>query len=122
MIPRVAEARYVRDFTIHLRFTDGTEGDVDLQDELYGEVFEPLKDRAYFQQFSVIPNSARLPGQMAQISPRNSCTRKSNLRRNAQQKDILVILLPTTFHPYRIRGGGRRGRWGRRLRPVATGV
>jgi hypothetical protein len=55
MIPRVAEARYVRDFTIHLRFTDGTEGDVDLREELYGEVFEPLKDRAFFQQFSVHP-------------------------------------------------------------------
>jgi hypothetical protein len=55
MIPRVAEARYVQDFIIHLRFTDGAEGDVDLRDELYGEMFEPLKDRALFQQFSVHP-------------------------------------------------------------------
>jgi len=55
MIPRVAEARYVQDFVIHLRFTDGAEGDVDLRDELYGEMFEPLKDRALFQQFSVHP-------------------------------------------------------------------
>ncbi len=55
MIPRVAEARYVRDYTVHVRFTDGTEGDVDLREELYGEIFEPLKDRAFFQQFSVHP-------------------------------------------------------------------
>jgi hypothetical protein len=55
MISRVAEARYIRDYTIHLRFTDGAEGDVDLRDELYGEVFEPLKDRTLFQQFSVHP-------------------------------------------------------------------
>ena len=55
MIPRVAEARYVQDFVIHLRFTDGAEGDVDLRDELYGEMFEPLKDQALFQQFSVHP-------------------------------------------------------------------
>jgi hypothetical protein len=55
MIPRVEEARYVRDFTIHLRFSDGTEGDLDLRDELYGEVFESLKDRALFQQFFVHP-------------------------------------------------------------------
>ena len=55
MIPRVAEARYVQDYTIHVRFTDGTEGDVDLQGELYGEIFEPLKDRAFFQEFSVHP-------------------------------------------------------------------
>ncbi|HPA46303.1 MAG TPA: DUF2442 domain-containing protein [bacterium] len=55
MIPRVAEAYYVQDFIIHLRFTDGMEGDVDLQHELYGELFEPLKDRALFRQFSVHP-------------------------------------------------------------------
>jgi len=55
MIPRVAEARYVQNYTIHLRFTDGTEGDVDLRDELYGEIFEPLRDPALFQQFSVHP-------------------------------------------------------------------
>jgi hypothetical protein len=55
MIPRVAEARYVQDYTIHLRFTDGAEGDVDLREELYGEIFEPPKDRAPLQQFSVHP-------------------------------------------------------------------
>jgi hypothetical protein len=55
MTPRVREAHYVQDFTIHLRFTDGTEGHVDLRHELYGELFEPLKDRALFRQFSVHP-------------------------------------------------------------------
>jgi hypothetical protein len=55
MIPRVEEARYVRGYTIHVRFTDGTEGDIDLGEELYGEVFEPLKDYALFRQFSVHP-------------------------------------------------------------------
>ena len=55
MIPRVTQARYVRDYTIHLRFADGTEGDVDLRNELYGEIFEPLRDPALFRQFSVHP-------------------------------------------------------------------
>ncbi len=55
MIPRVAEAHCVRDYSIHVRFTDGSEGEVDLRDELDGEVFEPLKDRTLFQQFSVHP-------------------------------------------------------------------
>jgi len=55
MIPRVVEARYVRDFIIHLRFSEGVEGDVDLKRELEGEVFEPLKDVAYFQKFQVHP-------------------------------------------------------------------
>lgn len=55
MIPRLVDAYYVRDYTIHLRFADGVEGDVDLRDELYGEVFEPLKDSAVFRQFTVHP-------------------------------------------------------------------
>ena len=53
MLPRVVEARYVGRFTVHLRFADGTEGDVDLERELDGEVFEPLKNPSYFRQFSV---------------------------------------------------------------------
>lgn len=55
MIPRVIEAEYLRDYTIHLRFADGTEGDVDLSQELYGEIFEPLKDIELFRQFTVHP-------------------------------------------------------------------
>ena len=41
---RVIEAKHVKDYVIWLRFQDGTEGEVDLKDELYGEVFEPLKN------------------------------------------------------------------------------
>jgi len=55
MIPRVEEAHYVEGFTIHVRFSDGTEGDVDLGEELHGEVFEPLKDPALFRRFTVHP-------------------------------------------------------------------
>lgn len=53
MIPRVVEARYVGDFTVHVRFADGIEGDVDLSEELHGEIFGPLKDLSYFRQFTV---------------------------------------------------------------------
>ena len=55
MIPRVEAAHYVQGYTIRLRFSDGTEGQVDLGEELHGEVFEPLKDQAVFRQFSVHP-------------------------------------------------------------------
>lgn len=44
MILHVVEARYERDYVIHLRFNDGAEGFVDLADSLYGEMFAPLKD------------------------------------------------------------------------------
>jgi len=55
MIPKVKEAKYVQGFSIHLRFSDGVEGTVDLVEELQGEVFEPLNDPDYFRQFSVHP-------------------------------------------------------------------
>jgi hypothetical protein len=56
MIPRIVKADHVRDYVVHLRFEDGVEGDVDLQDELYGEVFEPLKDPQRFKEFSLNPD------------------------------------------------------------------
>lgn len=55
MILHVKEARYVRDFVIWLRFNDGAEGEVDLRDELFGEVFEPLQDVTQFRQFRLDP-------------------------------------------------------------------
>jgi hypothetical protein len=53
MFPPIIEARYVRDFVVFLRFQDGVQGEVDLEPQLYGEVFEPLKNRPYFQQFRI---------------------------------------------------------------------
>lgn len=55
MIPEVESAEHVAEYTIHLRFTDGSEGDVDLRNELHGEPFEPLKDVQQFKRFSVHP-------------------------------------------------------------------
>ena len=51
----VTEAKYVGGYTIWLRFSDGTEGDLDLSAELSGEVFEPLKDLSVFRSFVVHP-------------------------------------------------------------------
>jgi hypothetical protein len=39
---RVIEARHVRDYVISVLFADGVEGEVDLKDQLYGEVFGTL--------------------------------------------------------------------------------
>lgn len=55
MLPRVIEARHVAGHTVWLRFSDGAEGEVDLSRELYGEVFEPLKDVEYFHKLQVHP-------------------------------------------------------------------
>jgi len=53
MIPRVVQARYVSNYRLWLRFADGTEGEVDLERELWGEVFEPLKNQELFRAFRV---------------------------------------------------------------------
>lgn len=54
---RVVEARHVAGYRVWLRFQDGLEGEVDLNDlagaPRRGSVFEPLQDPAYFAQFSV---------------------------------------------------------------------
>lgn len=44
----VVEVRHLHDFVLWLRFDDGTEGEVDLKGELWGEVFEPLNESAFF--------------------------------------------------------------------------
>ena len=51
MLPRLQLAEYRRDFRLWLRFEDGVEGEIDLQDELWGEMFEPPKDKTRFAEF-----------------------------------------------------------------------
>jgi hypothetical protein len=52
-LPRLTHARYLGGHRVHLVFSDGVEGEVDLSDALWGEVFEPLRDPAYFARFVV---------------------------------------------------------------------
>lgn len=51
----VMEAEYVSGYIIRLKFRDGTAGEIDLEPELWGEVFEPLKDLEFFKQFRIHP-------------------------------------------------------------------
>ncbi len=44
-------------FTLRIEFSDGSIRDVDLADELEGEVFEPLRDPAVFRQVKVNPET-----------------------------------------------------------------
>ncbi len=52
-LPSVVQAKYEGDYRIYLKFNDATEGTLDLADWLDGEVFEPLKDPAYFGRFFI---------------------------------------------------------------------
>lgn len=51
----VVEARHVSGYVIWLRFRDGTAGEIDLERELSGPVFEPLRALDVFRQFQIHP-------------------------------------------------------------------
>jgi hypothetical protein len=46
----VVEVRHLHDYVLWLRFSDGAEGEVDLHDALWGEVFEQLKTVDQFRR------------------------------------------------------------------------
>jgi hypothetical protein len=48
MIFHTTEVKALPDYRLFLRFNNGVAGEVDLRDELEGEVFEALKDPAQF--------------------------------------------------------------------------
>ncbi|HEY7802852.1 MAG TPA: DUF2442 domain-containing protein [Orrella sp.] len=50
---RVKNVETKPDHTLSVTFEDGTTGEVNLSDRLFGPMFEPLKDPAYFAQASI---------------------------------------------------------------------
>jgi hypothetical protein len=53
MFLHVKEAKYLHDYIIWIKFNDGAEGEIDLKDQLNGEIFEPLKVIENFKNFKV---------------------------------------------------------------------
>ncbi len=53
MFLHVIDAKYDEDYRIRIKFNNGAEGIVDLEKELYGEIFTPLKDIKLFQKFTL---------------------------------------------------------------------
>jgi hypothetical protein len=49
----IIKAEYVSGYKIRLRFNNNESGTVDLEDSLWGPVFEPLKNIALFKEFRV---------------------------------------------------------------------
>lgn len=47
-------------YELRLSFSNGTIGDLDLTDELWGEVFEPLRDGSTFARVTVDPELGTL--------------------------------------------------------------
>jgi Protein of unknown function (DUF2442) len=52
-IPVVIDAEYLHDYKIKVTFDNGEKRIANCLKWLNGEVFEPLKDKSYFQQFFV---------------------------------------------------------------------
>ncbi|MEQ1531084.1 MAG: DUF2442 domain-containing protein [Methylococcales bacterium] len=48
MILHTTEVKYTGDYQLWLAFNNGESGPVDLKDELWGEMFEPLKNKVQF--------------------------------------------------------------------------
>ena len=52
-IPRVTRVEVRPPYGLHLTFNDGLQRDVDLAQDLWGPVFDPLKDPDFFAQVSI---------------------------------------------------------------------
>ena len=50
MTPRIKKLQYKKNYLYTIRFEDGTEGDINFSPHLWGEAFEMLKNRSYFQK------------------------------------------------------------------------
>lgn len=57
MIIHVTEAKVVGPHSLELAFDNGLHKRLNLRRELYGPIFEPLRDPAYFAQVFIDPNS-----------------------------------------------------------------
>ncbi|MGH8497902.1 MAG: DUF2442 domain-containing protein [Methylococcales bacterium] len=53
MFMHVTQAKYRGDYKVWLSFNDGAEGEIDLSSELYGEIFEPLRNKEFFKSFTL---------------------------------------------------------------------
>ena len=57
MFLHVMNVIYLDGYKLKLEFNDGSTKEIDLEAELYGEVFEPLKDVELFKRVKVNPDT-----------------------------------------------------------------
>ena len=57
MFLEIIQASYINDYKILLKFNDGVEMIVNLENELNGSVFTLLKDKSKFSKFSIVFNT-----------------------------------------------------------------
>ena len=57
MFLEICKASYVRDYKIELEFNNGEIYLVDFENELNAPVFIPLRDKTFFENFSIVYNT-----------------------------------------------------------------
>ena len=53
MLIKVIDAKYLKDYSVQLTFNTSEKKVVDLEDQLWGEIFEPLKNKGFFRNFKL---------------------------------------------------------------------
>lgn len=85
---KIIKVEYISEFKINLEFSDGYQNVVDFKNELWGEIFQPLKDVSYFRDFKTNPFTIHLdngadfsPEYLYELAKRNefSIADKKNL-------------------------------------------
>ena len=59
-VREVVSARYLGDYRVWIKFDNGREGLIDLEDDLWGDEHEALRDRVLFSELYVDPGRATL--------------------------------------------------------------
>ena len=85
-MPRVIAAEYVQDYTLKIGFTDGSIAVVDFTNWLDGGIFEPLKNKVFFQKFFVDgwtvswPNGADIAPETLYECSKQAISRTPNIK------------------------------------------
>lgn len=58
---KIIKAVYKDSYTIIVNFNNNIVKEIDLSDELYGEIFEPLKDKDFFKNYYLDCNTICWP-------------------------------------------------------------
>lgn len=79
---RITSVQVKENYTLSLEFDDGTIGDICVADRLFGPMFEPLKDPAFFAQVATDQYGAICWPNNADMAPDalHEKISKSNLR------------------------------------------
>ena len=96
MFIHVTAVEYLDEYKLRLRFNTGVEGIVDLEPELYGAIFEPLRDKTLFRQVRLTsrtiewPNGADFaPEFLLEIAQKASAPQSRKRRKTARKKNAM---------------------------------